>query len=109
MKFFKPEDFEAYYLMDPRANTTGALASMANAKLEKEAQVVYGNFGINGHNEITHPDRNPAHKALLLNIESVNLCKHPKEKIIYYDEYSQFWQCECGVNVEPLFFVEKKS
>jgi hypothetical protein len=76
MKFFKPEDFAAYDFgqgMDP-LTCAERLARVANNKLERFGEIVYGNFGINNHNEITHVDRNPAHKALLINIEEVHKC-----------------------------------
>jgi hypothetical protein len=78
MKFFKPDDF----------NTTGSTlyadmkyasesANLANAKLEKEGQVVYGS---NPNNTVWDRFNNKfdsTHKALLINIEKIESeCKH---------------------------------
>lgn len=114
MKFFKPEDFYTKGDLDTMI-TPLAAAAKANAKLEHLGEVVYGNFGINNHNEITHKDRNPMHKALLLNVEQIEKCEHPIGTIYYYDEYMQgsfgksFWQCGmCGINLIPTKFEEVK-
>lgn len=72
MKFFKPEDFTSInHTEELSTYQANWMAKQANAKLERESQVVYGNFDINNHNEITHIDLNPMHKALLLNIEEL--------------------------------------
>ena len=74
MKLFVAEDFLGIqnfnnYFMDESA--AQQCANLANSKLEYESQVVYGNFGINNHNEITHENLPHMHKALLVNIEEV--------------------------------------
>lgn len=107
---FKPGDFRVH-----NASTTDYhMAARANVKLQewlKEGEVVYGNFGINNHNEITHEDLNPAHKALLIRIEPVEQCKHEHSQVVFYDKFCQgsfgmqWWQCsKCGAKVKPSGF-----
>lgn len=42
MKLFTAEDFFPYFSLHPNTNMTGAMAELANAKLMKDAKVVYG-------------------------------------------------------------------
>jgi hypothetical protein len=112
MKFFVPEDFYVKGELDTRRSPLEA-AKYANDKLELLSQIVYGNFGINNHNEITHEDLNPKHKALLIVLEEVNLCKHLKEHItlsFYSNQYEPMdeWKyiCICGKEMKPKTFEE---
>lgn len=74
MSFFKPKDFEG---LGP---ITFEAARIANAKLEREAKVVYGIQG-KYYPMNMHPNQNTddTHKALLLNIEPINQHKCPTE------------------------------
>jgi len=106
MKFFKPEDFiEAAISLEFREN----LADIVNAKLEREGRVVYGYD--DEHTWSTVPSKiNNYFKstALLLNIEPIEQCTHPKEKVTtlqHMDENGLYFnRCECGVKVVPESF-----
>ena len=109
MKFFKPEDFQVAlgeYGMGLQA------ANLANAKLEREGKVVYqynkgpwSQTSLESFTGIKEQD----HRALLINIEPIEKCTHPKEKVneIYDGGYpiGEF-QCECGAKVKPKEFEE---
>lgn len=43
-------------------------------------------------------------KGLLINIEPIEKCEHPINKI--YHDSMEGWQCECGVKVKPVSFEE---
>lgn len=121
--FFKPEDFIPNFfehLIHPRT-----AAELANAKIEKEGMAVFGSpKGTsttyvsgqiwNTHNDGTHRD---THKALLINIEPLEICTHPKEKVKHhlgkgingpFETYRQYFECDCGVIVKPIAFKEIK-
>lgn len=108
MKFFKPDDFDF--------DTLEQCANFANAKLEREGKTVYTDH-------ITDPfwsdenDKYETHKALLINIEPIEKCEHPKNKIIRrrvdFSVINQvatniIYECECGARVEPESFKECK-
>lgn len=115
MSFFKPEDFIYGFLETERCH---AIAEIANAKLEKEGTVVYTEY----RNEVvlnetkawvTYKTTGGTHKALLINIEPMSKCEHPKEKVkvikegyVYADDTN--FQCECGAVVRPSVFEEVK-
>ena len=76
MNFFKPEDFDSWTSAHPQANITGLMAGIANAKLERESQILYSYFPDSGHfipNWISDKSMFHkgivTHKALLINIE----------------------------------------
>ena len=62
----------------------------------------------------------PTHKALLICIEPLEVCTHPKEKVkaivvefwqkepAYSTAEIRGYQCDCGVKVVPNSFVEEK-
>lgn len=100
-------------------------AKTANAKLnewlEKNAKKVIGNPEIFIWDK--PPQRVPTdtHQALLVCIEPIESCKHPKEKVSskilipdgwrgdFKDPmYSTWFACECGVIVQPKDFEEVK-
>ncbi len=90
-----------------------------SAKLEREGKVVYGSepedketysalYG-EGNN------RYSTHKALLINIEPIEVCTHPKEKVFKKKFLSigpasegktpgEYYKCECGARVKPSVF-----
>lgn len=122
IEFFKPSDFEKY-LTD--AYTQQLSADLANEKLEKEAKPVFGSPNgksttyvagqiWNTYNDVTQ--RN-THKALLINIEPLEICTHPKEKVKHhlgkgingpFEPFRQYFECDCGVIVKPIAFKEIK-
>lgn len=117
-KFFKPEDFLTLLTHHSSINTEDFAATIANEKLEREGVVVYdcGN-GLTTYDENYDPRYKPAYRALLINIQPIERCKHPKEKvqidkvisqgITLYGDILMFF-CECGVRVEPNSFEEVK-
>lgn len=124
MKFFKPEDFykdECIHCVEDGFR----IAALANAQLEREGKVVYGNelhWTLKQYSSDTR-------KALLINIEPVEKCAHPESKIsrasidweslriikdkeafvraIQYYCMNDF-RCECGARVKPKEFEEVK-
>ena len=112
MSFFKAEDF----IFDNYEINLKKIADVANAKLEREGKVLYGTIPkisngrspeFDGPFQITDNDH-VTHKALLINIEPIEKCKHEKEKIKeqrglpFYPEF----KCECGAKVKPTSFEE---
>lgn len=123
-KFFKPEE----------AVFTGLQGEFmisidyANAKLEREGQVVYLSGDQSEISRIKQDEKNyqvissnfknSKHKALLINIEPIEKCTHPKEKVkVAWDgdknkqgclpRFSEeFYKCECGAKVKPKEFEE---
>lgn len=117
MKFFKPEDFADL-------STTAAeedACEIANAKLESDGKIVYSTASnplMNSWFSAAGTPQGGTYKALLINIESIQKCEHPKEKVkvIKKETYpissheldgtfsKYIYQCECGARVEPLIF-----
>lgn len=105
------------------ADQADHIANAANAKLERESKVVYSyrpdltwfTNQTSGSKECTYCggdeieccrfykiDPVDTHKALLINIETIEKCTHPEEKI-----RKQEWPyglCECGIRVKPAKF-----
>lgn len=137
MKFFKPEDF-----ILPKENEFGKLehsilsiAQIANAKLERGGielfcESEFDRYDWSGRKDVREKAK---YKAFLINIEPINKCEHPKEKItevrtgmegglivgkiengmpwpgkteLLYG--ARYYQCECGVQVEPESFKEMR-
>lgn len=130
MKFFKPEDFLCTTNI-PLLPTEAC--NLANAKLEREGKIVYGHNGksvadhfpdaffwrpddlVNGDVLYNGKIAHSTHKALLINIEPIEKCTHPSEKVktqwrrefhCLRDEGIEVkeWQCECGAKVKPKSF-----
>lgn len=76
MKFFKPEDFSPGF--GTWNGSREEAAEWANKKLEKEGQKVDGFITRNGfpHIEFSTGYSNTTHKALLINIEPIEVCDH---------------------------------
>lgn len=116
MKFFKPEDFK-YDSVIFEGNLyikVGYAANRANEKLEREARVVIGSPETNWDEA---GNKIETHKALLVNIELIEKCKHPNDNIkgsmlnVYRDDSNlnkYCFRCECGVQVFPSSFEERK-
>lgn len=134
MKFFRPEDFNGLC----NYSYPAFAADMANAKLEREGKIVYGSPNGRSHTFVpgiiwnTHDDKTgrDTHKALLINIEPIEVCKHEKEKVgtfiqkkvfIDYNNLppiakrdSQYlgttqveYVCQCGKKLIPTSFDEE--
>lgn len=72
--------------------------------IKENGKVVYGYSGmVGGTDEVRLQDH--THKALLINIEPIEKCKHPKEKVKLWDCGINY-ECECGAQVEPAEFKE---
>lgn len=84
MNFFKIEEFATCHC---HSSITKMNCDYANAKLQewlKDAKVVYGKYAkINGHGLSLSEKREPedTHKALIINIEPIEQCKHVGEFI----------------------------
>lgn len=77
-----------------------------SAKLEREGKVVYSydpeDSSTSWYKYDSKPNE-PRHqaKALLINIEPIEKCKHDKDlKYIGGEE----WKCKCGAKVKPSLF-----
>jgi hypothetical protein len=102
MKFFKLEDFD----LDEIANSQDII-DIVNAKLEREGKVVYSN---NAHGWNENGPCISLKKALLINIEPIEKCTHPVEKVGLVSSsdtvngnparIDEFF-CGCGVKVKP--------
>lgn len=122
MKFFMAEDFR---FSEKNLNGTMNLepaermAHIANAKLLREAKVVYGSYNsVDSHGNWTS-DVNKTidtHKALLINVEPIEKCEHPINKCYWTGTYikstleknTPLFKCECGNEVTPAKFEEVK-
>lgn len=113
MTFFKPEDFD---IQQGKVYTTEShrSAEVANAKLEREGKVVYflNQPDMEWMTYSAHKKFLPSakYKALLINIEPIEKCKHSIEKIRRIcnpNDYTEY-KCECGANVKPTSFEEVK-
>lgn len=124
MKFFNYIDFGTEYFGVIHAADA---ANIANEKLERNGKVIHGAPGMLVHMGydkidipnywIMSPKGESSHQALLINIEPISPCTHPKEKVQvgtlleYRDSNKQFineipYRCECGVTVKPTGFSE---
>lgn len=127
MNFFKPGCF--YHLSLP-TEIDQKVRDCANAMLKHDGKVVYGQMHSHDHGSFTtHP--NPCkeewplkhtHQALLISIEPIAKCEHPKGKIKVASDCApssgkqgclprfsgEYYQCKCGARVEPESFKECK-
>ena len=113
MNFFKPEDFEynSVNCGDRKIINIEYAANDANAKLEREAIKAWIHKNESGEIlNITSVEGYRtelyAHKALLINIEPIEKCKHPAEKVRWQPGLLMTWNyyCECGATVRPKEF-----
>lgn len=135
LEFFKPEDFEGPAALNrwvkhgsyEYTEILKFVSERANQKLESEGKVVTGFY--DDPNSGKHPqyeswlftDKSKprdSHKALLINIEPIEKCTHPAEKIrqMNWSEpvegfnrgfrvtMDAIFQCECGAKVKPKSF-----
>ncbi len=107
LKFFKPEDFHYQY---DHMLTPERASDRANAKLEAEGKVVYNTYAdkqLETWQQLNNPEGLFKIKALLINIEPVEECKHPEDKISTYANGIAEYLCRlCGTRVKPTKFEE---
>lgn len=124
MKFFLKKDFsvvleslwvsrQQYQNYISWQEVAELAADLANAKLEREGKVVYGKntTDIEGNflyswtsNKYEHLN---SHKALLINIEPIEQCAHPVEKVKCIGiagVHTAIMECECGARVRVAKF-----
>lgn len=116
MNFFKPEDFDfKKYFNWKYEDIEIDLAKACNQKLEREAIVVYGKhnswgeYGFHTNKDLKFLDGSLSDKkALLINIEPIEKCKH-ESTIMEYAVSGKlpppFFKCiNCGAKVKPTAF-----
>ena len=120
-KFFTPEDFRNEIMPNGWISCNDA-TKCANAKLEREgikAWIYKSKIGeilnitsIEGYRSDLYAD-----SALLINIEPIEKCKHPKEKVKLSQIFTirnntqhggpmEEYKCECGARVQPASFED---
>jgi len=105
-KFFTPNDFR--YFHNGKLEPVMA-CDLANAKLERQGISVtgyhYDSIDV-AHNfsSIKEFRSSTTHKALLINIEPIETCKHPIEKVTTRIDWQGRYKCECGFIVVPSGF-----
>lgn len=112
MKFFEPKDFAHF---STEILTASDAAELANAKLEKEGMRVYSTNTIPCDEDwypwCENKTKEDTHQALLICIEPINKCKHPKDRVKMKDSIKngeEWYHCECGSEVRPKEFEEIK-
>lgn len=109
--FFKPEDFTGTYY-SYQSTILQVFADKANAKLEREGKIVFSQSSDRRYwedpNDPTTQDASERSdlRALLINIEPIEQCTHPTDKVFKSSNYSFDYQCECGAKVKPNSFKE---
>ena len=109
MKFFKPDDFFPY-----SEEARISVANAANAKLEREGFKVFSQDKV-GPFHRSDPFKDNKYRGLLIDIEEVGACEHPKEKVKFHlrlvkrglmtsESFDGEHICECGSKVEPTSF-----
>lgn len=107
MKFFKWEDFLGRGI--DGASILKAVDA-ANAKLEREGKIIEIEHGyimgpIGKIGETTKVSSKS--KALLINIETIEACTHPEEKVkpdVNTIFVEHLFKCECGAKLKPKTF-----
>jgi len=109
--FFKPDDFYTPGDIDTM-NTPIEAAETANELMAFKG--IHG-FSQKHRGEWTFTERpmiGDTHNALLLNLGAIEPCAHESHKVVlagYSGVDGTYYTCECGVEVEPAIFVEKKK
>lgn len=118
---FEPSDFAMAVTIEGITSTISqqdkeTIAERANAKLQKwlsQAKVVEAVKMENGSwYASTNGCLGKTHKALLISIEPIEKCNHPKEKVIKENWQSltfHTYKCECGAQVKPSGFEVIKN
>lgn len=122
MKFFKSTDF--IHMQDGRSLIVPGyewkVADIANAKLGSDGKTLF--IFDNGQPSQSYSETEygyHTHKGLLVNIQSIEKCDHPKEKVRRFEtrfnvapndyvrgELDGLYQCKCGARVKPKVFEE---
>lgn len=117
LSIFKPEDFGGEYgLCDHcMADATNMANHKLNQWLKENGKVVYSQSPDKRYWTDPHdPTTQGVHlesdiKALLICIEPIEKCAHPREKVVD-PRVSKlnlvYYQCECGAKVQPSGFEE---
>lgn len=112
---FNPDDFEPGRIVHTENISLEYAAKRSNEKLQKwlsKATVVYTRMQEYRVWQHWHhfSFEGATHKALLIKIESIKKCDHPKDKVHensvkgLADDWA--WICECGAQVKPVSFEE---
>lgn len=115
LEIFKPEDFDytATSAFPAAMQASAVYAALANARLNEwlktEAKKVechklgesnltneHGPGWVAAEKSTRNQVRFPTHQALLICIEPIEKCSHPKEKVTFRPGG---WECECGAKV----------
>lgn len=101
LSYFKPSDFD---FPDLTYSAVVKIAEIANAKLEREAVKVYGNyansFSVNAYDGDTTT-------ALVINIQPIKECEHkPMPNTIA--DLNNIKCSRCGIDLEPTGWRAKK-
>lgn len=96
-------------------NDWQVMADIANAKLEREGKIVFsiGPEALFTSDYKSYFQNKPSHKALLINIEPIESCKHINIASLHWlnEKSNKFedicFTCqECGVKLKPSNFEE---
>lgn len=110
MNFFTPKDFHEI----ASAHDGRLISDIANVKLAKHGVLVFGSNAVGWTISRNTYDRQ---KAILINIEPIQKCEHPKDEVTrldFYDHgpskdiYQTSYKCQCGATVYPNSFSEEK-
>lgn len=123
---FKPEDIYNFVLKDSAIAITSVFQKVFDTWLKENGKVVkclylkesnltdeHGPGWIAKEESGRHTELY-THKALLINIEPIEKCNHPKEKVRRFSgahvegENIGFFVCECGAKVHPCSYEEIK-
>lgn len=115
---FKPEDFDSNWTQSHKA-----AQQIFDTWIKENGKAVYGRLYPKNINEEgfdigsiwnTSALTDTTHKALLINIELIEKCTHPKEKVKWKDimispnSHKYGFMCDCGSEVIPREFEEMK-
>lgn len=104
-----------------KAITIDKAVELANAKLEREGTLIYGQELLNcGWGSSKSPvDK---YKALLINVEPIGACKHPVEKVssrmfmeihgsgaVTSGSHKYGYFCECGQRMKQVISYEEEK
>jgi hypothetical protein len=114
--FFKPEDFD-HPDFNGNSKPPEYMAATANAKLKHEGKIMW-HYDNEDRWQFSGDDRHSTHRGLLINIEPIEKCTHPAEKVTsqlmktenkpWGGRYGTIFTCECGAKVQPKEFEEIK-
>lgn len=74
--------------------------------IRRKGKIVYGSgIGSWSSNCVLPPD---TYKAILIDIEPIKPCEHPKEKVNKRIDWEGVYECDCGQRVTPSAFGSLK-